>query len=70
MFVIKSDMRNAYKTFDGWTTITRDGKNGVLNGLNDVIRFTANEMRLNEDTLPKGSRFVYFPFIQWKDIPK
>ncbi len=68
MYVIKNDLRNAYKTYDGWTTIVRSGKNATLNGLDDVIRFTANEMELNKDKLPKGSRFVYFPQRRWRDM--
>ena len=67
MYVIRNDLRQAFKTYDGWTSIVRDGNNGTLNGLGDVIRFTANEMRLNEDKLPKGSRFVYFPRREWSD---
>lgn len=68
MYIIRSDVRNAYKTGDGWTTITRDGKNAVLNGLSDVIRFTKREAERNKDKLPKGSRFVYFPKIKWSDM--
>lgn len=68
MYIIRNDIRNAYKTYDGWTTIVRDGNNGTLNGLNDVIRFTEREAQLNVNKLPKGSRFVYFPRIQWKEI--
>ena len=68
MYIIKNDLRNAYKTYDGWTTITMDGKNGVLNGLSDVIRFTKGEAERNKDKLPKGSRFVYFPKIKWSDF--
>jgi hypothetical protein len=65
VYVIKSDTRNAYKTSTGWTTITRDGKNAVLNGLNDVLRFTERE---SHNSLPKGCRFVYFPRRRWKDL--
>lgn len=66
MYVIRNDLRKAYKTYDGWTTITRDGKNGVLNGLNDVMRFTKGESQ--SMVLPKGSRFVYFPRREWRDL--
>ena len=68
MYIIKNDLRNAYLTYDGWTSIQRDGNNGALVGLNDVIRFTKREAALNEDKLPKGSRFVYFPKIKWRDF--
>ena len=66
MYVIRNDLRKAYKTFDGWTTRTMDGKNGTLNGLNDVQRFTKGESE--RMVLPKGSRFVYFPKREWRDI--
>lgn len=64
MYIIRNDLRNAYKTHDGWTSI----QDGSLIGLHDVLRFTASEMRLNESKLPKGSRFVYFPRRRWKDL--
>lgn len=66
MYVIRNDLRKAYKTFDGWTTITRKGNTGVLNGLNDVQRFTEGESQ--RMVLPKGSRFVYFPKREWRDL--
>lgn len=64
MYVIKNDHRNAFKTYDGWTTID----DGVLNGLQNVIRFTAGEAEANADRLPSGSRFIYFPRRKWSDI--
>ena len=64
MYIVKSDVRNAYKTNDGWTTID----NGVLIGLSNVLRFTAREVELNKNTLGKGQRFVYFPRRRWKDM--
>ena len=64
MYIIRNDIRNAYKTRDGWTTI----QDGHLIGLHDVLRFTDNEAALNELKLPKGSRFVYFPQRRWKDM--
>jgi len=64
MYVIKSNLRNAYLTYDGWTTIEK----GVLIGLQNVIRFTKRESELNQDKLPFGSVFVYFPQRRWKDM--
>ncbi len=64
MYVIKNDHRNAYQTHDGWTTID----NGILNGLHNVARFTEREMEMNKDSLPSGSRFIYFPERRWRDI--
>lgn len=64
MYVLKNAKRNAYLTYDGWTTITYDKKNGVLNGLNNVIRFTAGEAK---HPLPDGDKFVYFPVRKWSD---
>ncbi len=64
MYIIKNDHRNAFKTYDGWTTI----EDGVLVGLQNVIRFTDSEALANEDRLPSGSRFVYFPRRRWKDM--
>lgn len=66
MYVIRNDYRKAYKTYDGWTTITRTGNTGVLNGLNDVMRFTEGESL--KMVLPKGSRFVYFPRREWREL--
>ena len=68
MYIIRNDIRKAYKTFDGWTTITRTPKSVALDGLGDVQRFTKREAELNADKLPNGSRFVYFPKIQWSDF--
>ncbi len=65
MYVIKNDHRNAFKTYDGWTTV----EDKVLTGLQNVIRFTAHEAELNQAKLPSGSRFVYFPRRRWKDLP-
>jgi hypothetical protein len=65
MYIIRNDIRNAYKTYDGWTTI----QDGHLLGLHEVMRFTTGEATRNGDKLPKGSRFVYFPQRRWKDIP-
>lgn len=67
MYIVYNEARNAYKTGDGWTRITRDGKNAVLDGLSDVIRFTKGEAERNANNLPKGSRFVYFPRRRWRD---
>jgi hypothetical protein len=64
IYIIKNDHRNAFKTYDGWSTID----DGVLNGLQNVIRFTEGEMKANTDRLPSGSRFVYFPKRKWSDI--
>ena len=64
MYVIKNDHRNAFQTYDGWTTI----ENGVLIGLQNVIRFTSREVELNESRLPSGSRFIYFPRRRWRDL--
>lgn len=69
MYIIYNKHRNAYKTGDGWTTITRDGKNASLNGLTDVLRFTLGESIANKDALAKeGSHFVYFPKRRWCDL--
>ena len=59
MYVIYSSSRNAYKTYDGWTTIT----GGAMVGLSDVIRFTKREKELWETKrqVPKGWEFRYFP---------
>lgn len=64
MYVIKNDHRNAFKTYDGWTTIEND----VLVGLQNVLRFTEREKELNERRLPSGSRFIYFPRRRWRDL--
>lgn len=64
MHIIRSDIRNAYLTYDGWTTINK----GILSSLHNVIRFTSSEAALNEDTLPKGQRFVHFPVRKWRDM--
>ena len=64
MYIIKNDHRNAFKTYDGWTTF----EDGVLIGLQNVIRFTKGEALANENCLPSGSRFVYFPRRRWKDV--
>jgi hypothetical protein len=64
MYIIRNDIRNAYKTHDGWTTI----QDGHLIGLHDVLRFTDSEAARNTNALPKGSRFVYFPRRRWKDM--
>jgi len=64
MYIIRNDHRNAYKTYDGWTTIA----GGCLTGLADVLRFTEREAELNKDKLPSGSRFVYFPRRRWRDL--
>lgn len=61
MYIIKNDHRNAFKTYDGWTTI----EDGVLVGLNNVMRFTKGEMEANKDKLSSGSRFIYFPKRKW-----
>lgn len=63
MYIIHSDVRRAYRTTYGWTTIH---KGTLLVGLEDVLRFTKNEAELNKDTLPKGNRFVYFPERKWR----
>jgi hypothetical protein len=68
VYVIKNDLRNAFKTYDGWTQIVRSSKSVALIGLDDVIRFTKGEADMNKDSLPKGSRFVYFPRRTWKDV--
>ena len=70
MFVIKNEKRNAFKTYDGWTRITRTPSkvpgmgNATLDGLNDVMRFTSGEAERNKDKLPNGCRFVHFPSIR------
>jgi hypothetical protein len=70
MYMIWSEHRQAYKTYDGWTkTIKKRGKNGTnatLDGLNDTILFTKRETELN--TLPNGQRWVPFRRITWDDI--
>lgn len=69
MYIIYSEVRNAYKTRDGWTTITHTPKASTLNGLADVLRFTLNESVLNKDKLARqGCRFVYFPQRRWCDL--
>lgn len=69
MYIIYSEHRNAYRTDSGWTTITRDGKNACLNGLNDVLRFTEGEAIMNKERMAKqGCRFVYFPQRRWCDL--
>lgn len=68
MYIVYSEIRNAYKTYDGWTTITRTPKGITLDGLNDVIHFTKGEAERNADKLPKGSRFVHFPKVEWSDF--
>jgi hypothetical protein len=68
MYIIKSDLRNAFKTYEGWTEIHKSKKQVTLVGLNDVVRFTTNEMLLNREHLPKGQRFVHFPRITWREI--
>jgi len=69
MYIVYSEARNAYKTTDGWTTITRTPKATTLNGLNDVMRFTLGESIANKDKLAKqGCRFVYFPQRRWCDL--
>jgi hypothetical protein len=68
MYVIYNEQRKSYKTSTGWTTITRQGRNGILSGLSDVLRFTDNEAEANADALYKGERFVYFPRRRWKDL--
>lgn len=67
MYVIRNDLRNAYLTRDGWTTIEDSDKGPVLVGLNDVLRFTEREAALNEHKLGKGCRFIYFPKRTWRD---
>ena len=62
-YIIRNDHRNAYKTYDGWTTI----EDGVLIGLNNVMRFTKGEVRANTNRLGSGSRFVFFPRRKWSD---
>ncbi len=62
MYVIRSDKRNAYLTYEGWTSINK----GVLSSLHNVIRFTSSEVELNK--LPDGQRFVYFPVRRWRDM--
>ena len=64
MYIIRSDVRRAYQTDKGWTSIHK----GILLGLNDVLRFTEGEAKLLKGTLPKGQRFVYFPQRKWKDL--
>ncbi len=63
MYIIRSDIRNAYLTSEGWTTI----ESGVLMGLHNVLRFTKGEVNRNEHKLGKGQRFMYFPLRKWKD---
>ena len=57
MYVLYNKHRNAYRTYDGWTRII----NGAMVGLDDVVRFTKREVKLNEDRLTKGAEFRYFP---------
>lgn len=64
MYIIRSSIRNAYLTTDGWTTI----HSGHLLGLHNVARFTYGEVELNTDTLPKGQYFVHFPNRSWRDM--
>jgi hypothetical protein len=64
VYIIKNSKRNAYKTYDGWTRITRKGDNATLDGLNDVMRFTEREAQLNGDKLPNGCEFIHFPSIR------
>ena len=66
MYIIKNDHRKAYLTSTGWTTI----EGGTLRGLHDVLRFTAQEVELNKDTLPHGSRFIHFPKRNWRDYDR
>jgi hypothetical protein len=67
MYIIYSELRHAYKTYDGWTTIESTPKGKVLMGLNNVMRFTKSEAHHNYDAIGKGSRFVYFPRRSWRD---
>ncbi len=64
MYIIKNDHRNAFKTYDGWTTIEDE----TLIGLQNVMRFTQREAEANKDKLPSGSRFIYFPKRRWRDM--
>jgi len=63
MYIIRSDVRNAYLTYDGWTSINK----GILSSLHNVIRFTSREAALNTN-LPKGQRFIHFPVRRWRDM--
>ncbi len=64
MYIIRSDTRNAYLTYDGWTHI----HSGIITGLHNVVRFTSGEVALNEGNLPSGQRFVHFPIRKWRDL--
>lgn len=59
MYVIRRTNRNdkpQFKTFDGWTVYDE----GLSIDLNDVMRFTSNERKLNEHKLRSNEQFVWF----------
>lgn len=64
MHILRSETRNAYLTYDGWTNTNK----GIQSSLHNVIRFTSNEVKLNEGNLPKGQYFVHFPVRRWRDM--
>lgn len=71
MYSIWSDKRKAFKTYDGWTRTTQGNKpgNATMDGLADVVRFTAREAAVNENKLPSGQRFRRVPGpIEWSDF--
>lgn len=69
MYAIWCEKRRAYRTYDGWTKTTSTPKSTAMDGIPDVLRFTAHEAELNAKRLPKGQSFRHVPGpIKWSDI--
>lgn len=67
MYAIWDTKRKAFKTYEGWTQYIKDKKGERIEGMADIIRFTARESAINE--LPHGHLFVRVPGpISWEDF--
>jgi hypothetical protein len=65
MKAIFNEQTLKFKTYEGWTELTRSKKGTVINGLEDVMLFTHNEATLNVLKKPLAWRHVN-PRVNWR----
>lgn len=62
---IFNEQTQRFKTYEGWTELTKSKKGVIIQGLEDVLLFTANEAALNVLPKPLAWRHIN-PRVNWR----
>lgn len=65
MKAIFNERTQRFKTYEGWTELTKTKKSTVINGLEDVLLFTKGEAAINRLAYPLSWRHVN-PRVNWR----